>query len=67
MTVEHAASAWETMLTEANGTSAAASSRSALQRSVIGALRTISFLLLATLAILVLLPAALTAQAAMSA
>lgn len=66
MTVEQPVSAWETMLTEANGTTAIPGSRSARQRTAIDALRTIGFLVLATLAILVLLPAALTAQAAMA-
>ena len=65
MTVEQPMSAWETMLTEANGATPTAGTRSARLHTAIGAVRTIGFLLLATLAILVLLPAALTAQAAL--
>jgi len=54
------------MLTETNGPADAVSRRHSLRGPVIVALRTIGFLLVAALAILVLLPAALTAQAAIA-
>jgi hypothetical protein len=61
-----AVSAWESMLIETHGTADAVSRRDSLHGPVIVALRTIAFLLIAALAILVLLPAALTAQAAIA-
>lgn len=64
MTVDQAAAAWESMLTDANGTAPAASRPSAPRSHAFVALRTIALLILAALAILVLLPAALAAQSA---
>ena len=63
MTVDQAVSAWESMLTDANGTAPAASRPSTLLAHAVVALRTIALLILAALAILVLLPA-LAASAA---
>jgi hypothetical protein len=66
MTVDQALTAWESMLTDANVTEAA-SSRSGLLRGHAGVvLRTTVRLILAALAILVLLPAALAAQASLA-
>ena len=64
MTVDQAGIAWESMLVDANDTPPPASRRRSVGRHVIVALRTAAFLILAALAILVLLPAALAAQAA---
>jgi hypothetical protein len=64
MTVDQAATAWESMLTDANVSDPAPSRSRALRSHATFALRTTAFLLLAALAILVLLPAALAAQAA---
>lgn len=63
MTVDQAVTAWDTMLTDANGTAPAVSRRDTLRGQALMALRTTVFLILAALAILVLLPA-LAAQAA---
>lgn len=62
MTVDQANTAWESMLTEANGTAPAAGPSSTLWAHAIVALRTTAFLVLAAVAILVLLPAVLAAQ-----
>lgn len=67
MTVNQAVNAWESMLTHANGAAPAASGPSTLRSPVVVALRTTALLALAGLAILVLLPAALAAQAAFAA
>jgi hypothetical protein len=64
MTLDPATSAWETMLTDANDTAPAVHRRSTLRGHAVIALRTILLLIVAALAILVLLPAALVAQAA---
>lgn len=64
MTLEQATSAWESMLTDANSDEAAFTHRSGVRGHAIVAFRTIALLILAALAILVLLPAALVAQAA---
>ena len=64
MTVDQAVTAWESMLTDANGTARAVSRRHALRGHGVVALRTTLLLIVASLAILVLLPAALAAQAA---
>jgi hypothetical protein len=64
MTVDQAATAWETMLTSANGTAPAASRRPTLGGHAMVVLRTTVLLILAALAILVLLPAAIAAQTA---
>ena len=66
MTVDQAATAWEAMLTDANVTEPAPSRSGALRGTAIFALRTTVFLVLAALAILVLLPAALSAQATLT-
>ena len=66
MTIDRAVSAWEAMLNETNDTAEAVSPRSAFRERGVVALRMIAFLFIAALAILVLLPAALTAQAAMA-
>jgi len=66
MTVDQAATAWESMLTDANVTEPAPSRSGALRSHAIFALRTTVFLILAALAILVLLPAALAAQATLA-
>lgn len=63
MTVDQAVTAWESMLTDANGAAPAATPQSASQGNAVVALRTTALLILAALAILVLLPAALAAQA----
>jgi hypothetical protein len=65
MTVDQAATAWESMLTDANVTEPASSRSGPLRGHAVVALRTTVFLLLAALAILVLLPAALAAQASL--
>ena len=64
MTVDQAVSAWESMLTDANETAPAVRRRRALRSGAAVALRTAALVIVAALAILVLLPAALTAQAA---
>ena len=64
MTMDRAGIAWESMLIDANDTAPPATRRRVLGRHVIVALRTTVLLILAALAILVLLPAALVAQAA---
>jgi hypothetical protein len=64
MTVDQAAAAWETMLIDASGTAPADSRQRTPRSPMVVALRTIALLILASLAILVLLPAALAAQAA---
>jgi hypothetical protein len=66
MTVDQAATAWEAMLTDANVTEPAPSRAGALRGQALFALRTTAFLILAALAILVLLPAALAAQATLA-
>jgi hypothetical protein len=63
MTVDQAMTAWESMLTDANGTAAAAARPTTVRGYAIVAFRTAVLLILAALAILVLLPAALAAQA----
>ena len=63
MTVDQATAAWESMLAIANDDTPA-TTRTALRRPAIVAIRTTVLLILAALAILVLLPAALVAQAA---
>lgn len=65
MTVDQAVTAWESMLTDANGTTPADPRPSSRRDLTIVALRTTVLLILAALAILVLLPAALSAQTAM--
>jgi hypothetical protein len=65
MTVDQAFTAWESMLTDANVTDPAPSRSGPLRGHAVGALRTSVLLLLAALAILVLLPAALAAQASL--
>jgi len=67
MTVDQAVSAWDSMLTDANGTASAVRRRRAVRTGAVVAARTIALLIIATLAILVLLPAALSAQAATAA
>lgn len=64
MTVDPAVTAWESMLTDANGSVPAVSRPSTLRGQAVVVLRTTVLLVLAALAILVLLPAALAAQAA---
>jgi hypothetical protein len=64
MTVDQAGIAWEAMLVDANDSPRPATRRRSLGRHVMVALRTTALLILAALAILVLLPAALVAQAA---
>ena len=64
MTVDPAVTAWESMLTDANGSAPAVSRPSTLRGHAVVVLRTTVLLVLAALAILVLLPAALAAQAA---
>lgn len=64
MTVDQATAAWESMLTEANGDAPAVARSGAVRSPAIVAIRTAVLLVLAALAILVLLPAALVAQAA---
>lgn len=64
MTVDQAAATWETMLIDAHGTAPEDSRRSTLRSPMVVAVRTTVLLILASLAILVLLPAALAAQAA---
>jgi hypothetical protein len=67
MTVDQAVTAWETMLTDANETAPAVRRRRAARTSAIVVLRTTALLIIAALAILVLLPAVLTAQSALAA
>jgi len=64
MTVDQAVTAWESMLAAANDLAPAASRRRRVGRHAAGVVRTSVLLMLASLAILVLLPAALAAQAA---
>jgi hypothetical protein len=64
--VDQAVSAWEAMLTDAND-AAAGGRRGTLRGHTVAALRTTVLLILAAVAILVLLPAALVAQAAFAA
>ena len=66
MTVDQAVSAWESMLTDANVTEPAPSRSGLLRGHAVVALRTTVLLILAALAILVLLPAALAAQATLA-
>lgn len=66
MTVDQAAAAWATMLVDANGADLAERRPSSLRSPMVVALRTTILLILASLAILVLLPAALAAQSAFS-
>ena len=65
MTEDQAVSAWESMLIDANGSTPAGPRPSGRRDVAIVALRTIVLLLLAVLAILVLLPAVLSAQTAL--
>jgi hypothetical protein len=65
MTVDHAVTAWESMLADAYVTGPAVSRRTALRGHAIGAVRITVLLVLAALAILVLLPA-LASQAAIA-
>ena len=65
MTEDQAVSAWESMLIDANGSTPADPRPSGRRNVAIVALRTIVLLLLAVLAILVLLPAVLSAQTAL--
>lgn len=64
MSVDRAVTAWDTMLIDANGTTPAVTRPSRRRDLAIVALRTIVLLIVAALAILVLLPAALSAQTA---
>jgi hypothetical protein len=64
MTVDQAATAWESMLAAANDLAPVASRRRTVGRHAAVVVRTSVLLILASLAILVLLPAALAAQAA---
>lgn len=64
MSVDRAVTAWETMLTDANGITPAVTRPSSRRDLAIVSLRTIVLLIVAALAILVLLPAALSAQTA---
>lgn len=64
MTLDQAAAAWETMLNDANSVAPVNSRPGTLRSPMVVALRTTVLLILASLAILVLLPAALAAQAA---
>jgi hypothetical protein len=66
MTVDQAFSAWESMLTDANVTEPASSRSGPLRGHAVVALRTTVLVVLAALAILVLLPAALAAQATLA-
>ena len=63
MTTDQAATAWESMLIDANGTAPAVSGRGTLRAHGVATLRTTVLLVLAAVLILVLLPA-LAAQAA---
>ena len=63
MTVDQAATAWEAMLDDANSTEPARGRSRPMRGHAVVALRTTGLLILAALAILVLLPAALAAQA----
>lgn len=62
MTVDQAATTWETMLADANEIAPPISRRRAASGLAFGALRTIALLVTVALAILVLLPAMLAAQ-----
>ena len=64
MTVDQAVTAWESMLAAANNLAPVASRRRTGVRHAAVVVRTSVLLILASLAILVLLPAALAAQAA---
>ena len=66
MTVDQAASAWESMLIDTNVTAPAVGPSSRPWSQLIVATRTAGLLILAILAILVLLPAVLAAQAAVT-
>ena len=65
MTEDQAATAWESMLTDANGAAPADSQPRTLRQHAYVSLRTAGLLIVATLAILVLFPAVLAAQAAL--
>ena len=62
MTVDQAATTWDTMLADANQTAPATGRRGIMRGLAIGGLRTIGLLVLVALAILVLLPAMIAAQ-----
>lgn len=62
--MDQATAAWESMLTDANGNEPMIATHGTVRGNAVVALRTIVLLILAALAILVLLPAALVAQAA---
>lgn len=64
MAVDQAVTAWESMLTDANGITPAVRRPGSRRDLAVVAFRTIVLLILAALAILVLLPAALAAQTA---
>jgi len=64
MTVDQAVTAWESMLTDANESPPAVRRRRAVRSGAAITLRTAALVFVAALAILVLLPAALTVQAA---
>ena len=64
MPVDQAVTAWETMLTDANGITPVDPRPSSRRDLTVVALRTTVLLILAALAILVLLPAALAALTA---
>ena len=64
MPVDQAVTAWETMLTDANGITPADPRPGSRRDLTVVALRTTVLLILAALAILVLLPAALAALTA---
>jgi hypothetical protein len=66
MTVDQAATAWESMLCDANVTGPPPRRSGPLRGHAVVAMRTTVFVILAALAILVLLPAALTAQASLA-
>ena len=66
MTVDRAVIAWESMLIDANGNTPAETRPSGRRDLAVLAFRTTVLLTLAALAILVLLPAVLTAQIARS-
>ncbi|MBI2780860.1 MAG: hypothetical protein HYX55_03555 [Chloroflexi bacterium] len=63
MTVDQTTTAWEAMLEDANAAKPAETRPSAQRSPMVVALRTTVLLVLATLAILVLLPALVAAQA----
>jgi hypothetical protein len=64
MTMDRAVTAWESTLTAETGSARPASRRSIWSGHLVAVLRTTVLLVIATLAILVLLPAAIAAQAA---